>query len=125
MTGGKGVETVQQTVIPITTDALELMVQQTQLVKELTDVAKELTDKLDDLHVSMIRPALYTTEEVAVITGIAEGTLRKYHCEGLIGGRTPMPPSVKIGDKVMYSHNDLMRWIAELPRFTGRKGKEV
>lgn len=55
----------QQTVI--TTDALELMVLQTQLMKDFIGVAKELIAKLDETKLSMIRPMFYTTKQAAII----------------------------------------------------------
>ena len=115
----------QQTVI--TTDALELMVLQTQLMKDFIGVAKELIAKLDETKLSMIQPEFLTTEQVAAYINFKPSTLNKYHTEGVIGGRTPMPPSVKIGDKVRYPKTDLEKWGAEQPRFygQGKKGGET
>jgi hypothetical protein len=111
--------------IVVTATALELMAMLNATAKTLLEAIQQLSDKLAEAQLSMIRPEFYTFEQAAVITNVAEGTLRKYRQEGLIGDRTPMPPTVNIGDKVLFPAADLAKWGAELPRFHGRKGKEA
>jgi hypothetical protein len=120
---GKTVQTVQM----ITPDVLEMTALQIQLMKSLIEAAKELTDKLNEARLSTIRPDFYTTEQMAELTGFKAGTLRKYHSEGAVGDRTPMPPSVKLGGKTMYPHEGYEEWKAYMRSqwFYGRRGKEV
>jgi hypothetical protein len=119
---------MQQTTV-ITTDALELMVQFTATVKTLLDAVQQLSDKLAEAQLSTIRPEFYSFEQAAIVTGLAEKTLRKYKNDGLIGGRTPMPPSVDIGGRVLFPAADMTEWGADLPRNVGHKkpgkGKEA
>lgn len=105
----------------ITTDALELMVQMTQAINGLAEIVKEFMVKVDEVKTWMIQPEYYTFEQAAIILNISEATLRKSRAEGVIGGRTPMPPSVNIGDCVRFPRTDMAEWGVVLPRHPGQK----
>lgn len=47
--------------------------------------------------------------EVSEMTGIPENTLRFYRAQGGDKG----PPSAKLGRRVVYRYDDVVRWIEE------------
>jgi hypothetical protein len=59
-----------------------------------------------------------TEKEASKYSGISCAALRKGRCEGLLGGRTPMPPYVRVGGRVYYRRSDLDHWLAGLPAYS-------
>jgi hypothetical protein len=105
----------------ITGDALALMAALNDAAKSLAGDVASLAAELAEARSGLMRPVLLTPEEASKMTGIAVSTLARYRSEGQIGGRTPAPGYVKIGEKVMYELDELLRWIREdLPHFGGR-----
>jgi hypothetical protein len=115
---------MQQAVI--TTDALEMLARLNEAAKELLAAATALREELREARLGALRPALMDTKEAAAYLGISPATMKRYQ-DGMIGGRTPMPERVEVGDRVLYEKTELDRWIREdLPRFGGRgKRKEA
>jgi hypothetical protein len=103
--------------IAITTDALELMVQQNSLVKELIEAAQILRDDLSDLQLATIKPVLLTTKQAAEYLGVSVSFLEQGRETGQIGGGLPPPGHLVLGmgekSKIMYELKELDRWIAE------------
>ena len=109
--------------VAVTTDALELMVQQAALVREFIDAIKGFREDLEEFKKSIRKAALLTTEEAAEYIGVKATTLEQYRTTGQINDQTPMPAYVKIGNLVRYEKTELDHWIREdLPRFRGKKG---
>ena len=59
-------------------------------------------------------PALLDVSQTAQYLGVSESYLNKARCEGSPGGRTPAPPFVRVGGRVLYRRSDLDIWVAEL-----------
>ncbi len=56
-----------------------------------------------------------TSIEAAHRLHISESHLRRSRVEDLLGGR-PAPQFIKVGSKVLYSEEDLLDWLREIPR---------
>lgn len=109
--------------VAITADALALMSELNGAAKELAGIVSDFRVDLAEFKQSIRKPVLLTVEEAAQYINVSPHTLNKYRTEGKIGGRTPMPGYLKIGDKVLYEVAELNRWIAEdLPRKGYREG---
>jgi hypothetical protein len=93
-----------------------------EVAKELLDAANALKENLKELQLAEIRPALLDTEQAARYLGISANTLRKYRVDGNIGGRTPAPGYLKLGESVRYEWEELGRWTREdAPHFGYRE----
>lgn len=57
------------------------------------------------------RRGAMNTKQTAAYTGFSESFLRQSRCYGNRPGRTPGPPFVKIGGKVLYLPGDLDEWM--------------
>ena len=60
---------------------------------------------------------LLSEKLTASYLGISPASLRKARAEGQRGGRTLMPPYVRLGGRVFYRRTDLDRWLSELPAY--------
>ena len=58
-----------------------------------------------------IRPRAIDTPAAARYMGISQEFLRQARIYGNRDGRTPGPPFIRIGRKVMYLVDDLDRWL--------------
>lgn len=100
----------------ITTDALELMVEQNKRSGELAGVFRSLIDEVKSMKQSG-EPVLLNDVEAAAYIGMSPMFLRRARSEGQVGNRTPAPEYVEIGSSVRYERSELDRWIREdLPR---------
>ena len=63
-------------------------------------------------------PLLLCEKLAAKRLGVSLSYLRKARCEGTVGDRTPAPPFVRIGGRVLYPAEDLRMWVKELERRT-------
>jgi hypothetical protein len=61
-------------------------------------------------------PLLLSEKQAAKKAGLSLSYLRKSRCEGTIGNRTPAPPFVRIGGRVLYPEEDLRLWVKALER---------
>ncbi|MDR1021234.1 MAG: hypothetical protein LBL73_10790 [Synergistaceae bacterium] len=69
-------------------------------------------------YASSENPLLLNEKLAAKQLGLSLSFLRKSRCEGTVGGRTPAPPFVRIGGRVMYPAEDLRMWVKDLERRT-------
>lgn len=99
--------------MPITTDALELMVEQNRLSSELTGVLRSLIDEVKGIARPSNEPALLNDVDAAAYIGMSAMFLRRARSEGQVGNRTPAPKYVEIGGSVRYERSELDRWIRE------------
>lgn len=60
---------------------------------------------------SMIQPKALREQEAAIYTGYSEAYLKASRLQGPRPGRTPGPPFLRIGRKVLYLVDDLDRWL--------------
>lgn len=106
--GGKGMATVA-----VTTDAIELMVQQNILIKDFIQAVQMLRDDLGEFKQSTKKPILLNEKEAAEYINMSVPFLSKSRSEGTLGDRTPAPGFLKLGKSVMYEKAELDRWISE------------
>jgi hypothetical protein len=57
---------------------------------------------------------LLDDKAAASLLGVSASYLRKSRCEGAIANRTPAPPFVRVGGRVLYRRSDLEIWVASL-----------
>ncbi len=64
----------------------------------------------------MVERRYLSTKETARYTGWSEAYLRQSRCEGIRKNRTPGPPFIKVGWKVLYDKQDLDEWLQQYRR---------
>jgi predicted DNA-binding transcriptional regulator AlpA len=60
----------------------------------------------------MTENQLLDESKAASLIGMSVAFLRRGRHEGIVGGRTPAPPHLKLGRAVRYLRSDLDAWLA-------------
>ena len=61
-------------------------------------------------------PHLLNSFQCAQIIGMSEAFLRTSRSDGPREGRTLGPPFVRIGKRIRYPKENMVKWVRELPR---------
>jgi hypothetical protein len=84
------------------------------LVDERATRGITVQDKTPPNHtVRPLRPRLLTEKQAALYIGMSRSFLRQSRMNGKRENRTPGPPFLKIGRKVLYLAEDLDAWLLE------------
>ena len=96
----------------ITTDALELMVQQAAITKELLKAVQMLREDIAAMNTMEKQPVGLNEFQAAEYIGLSVYTLRASRKDGKLGSR-PAPGWKKAGSRVIYEYEELDRWLRE------------
>jgi hypothetical protein len=76
-------------------------------------IKRRLTETPPEINWDSL-PSLLDEITAAYVLGTSVTFLRRGRAEGCIGMRTPTPPFVRLGGRVMYKADTLRLWVKEL-----------